>query len=279
MTPAAHPSKRVRSAHVEWVQERMAERDWQIVADVERLRLATGAQIERLHFTAVAPSARGRVRRLVLARLVKWRVLTTMERRIGGVRAGSRGLVFALDSAGQRLMQLDTARHEQPARVRRPGTVTERFVAHTLAVSELYVALREVERRTPGLIVEAFNTEPASWWPDGLGGWLKPDAYAALASAEFVDHCWVEVDRATESLPTVGRKLRAYLDFLNRGQLGPADLMPRVLVTVPDEARAEGVRREIRRLPAPGDELVSVALHGQAAEVLAAGLLTPDGSP
>ena len=40
------------------------------------------------------------VRRRVLGRLVQARVLGTLERRIGGVRAGSQGLVFFLDVAG-----------------------------------------------------------------------------------------------------------------------------------------------------------------------------------
>jgi hypothetical protein len=282
MTPAARPSKRVHAAHVEWVAERIGERDRQIVADVNRLRLVSAVQIERLHFADIAPSARARVRRRVLGRLVEWRVLMPLERRIGGVRAGSAGLVFALDSAGQRLMQQEAASQAQPSRVRRPGAMSERFVAHVMAVSELYVALREIERQAQGnptgLTVETFDAEPASWRPDGLHDWLKPDAYVALATTEFVDHTWVEVDRATESLPRLRSKLGSYIDFVNRGQLGPQGLVPQVLVAVPDEKRAEAVRREIGRLPEPAGELFDVVLHGEAADSLVAALLAPEGS-
>ena len=44
-----------------------------------------------------------------------------------------------------------------------------------------------------GVRLGGFDAEPAAWWPNGLGGWLKPDAYVRLASGNFVDHWWIEV--------------------------------------------------------------------------------------
>jgi hypothetical protein len=71
-----------------------------------------------------------------------------------------------------------------------------------------------------------------------------------LAAGEIED-CWaVEVDKATEHLPTLKRKCEAYVDFHQRGQLGPHGVMPRVLITVPDEKRREAVATMLNKLPA-----------------------------
>jgi hypothetical protein len=94
---------RVRLSHVEHIAEQLSPRDTQIMDTVHRLRLATGAHLERLHFADLSPASRGRTRRRVLNRLVSWRLLATLPRRIGGVRAGSTGLTYHLDTAGSRI--------------------------------------------------------------------------------------------------------------------------------------------------------------------------------
>jgi protein involved in plasmid replication-relaxation len=137
---AEHRPRRVRQAHVEWVAERLSDRDRAIIGSVARLRLATGAQLERLHFHGLSPRVRARVRRRVLARLVAWRVLMCLERRIGGVRAGSTGLTFALDTAGQQLV-----RHRDGSS-RRPREPSVTLLGHTLSIAEVYVALVERSR-------------------------------------------------------------------------------------------------------------------------------------
>jgi Replication-relaxation len=255
--------QRVRRAHVEWVGERLGERDRAILNSVARLRLLSGSQLERLHFSDVSSSARARVRRRVLARLVSWRVLLTLERRIGGVRAGSSGLVFALDSAGQWLASAASGRH----RTEPPGGL---FVAHQLKVAELYVSLVERARQDEAVTLGEFMAEPASWWPNGLGGWLKPDAYLSLKADGVTDAWWLEQDMSTERLPTIQRKLRAYLDFAARGQVGPTGVMPRVLLSVPDDARQDAIGELIARLPYPADELLYVTTAARAASFLLA---------
>ncbi|OHV61392.1 replication-relaxation family protein [Pseudofrankia sp. BMG5.36] len=267
--------QRVSAGQVERLAGLLSERDWRIVIDLQRVKVLTGQQLDQLHFQDVATSARGRVRRRTMARLRDWRVVAALERRIGGERAGSSGLIFTLDTAGRRLLERHQAAPDEPApatRIRRPRTPRPLFLAHALAVSQLYVDLAAAVKAVRGLTLDAFATEPACWWPDG-GGWLKPDAYLALASTEFVDHVWAEVDRATESLPTLRGKLHTYLDFLNRGELGPGGVMPRVVISVPDDARAAAIRREVARLPDTGVELFSVVRHEVTAQAIVGGLL------
>jgi hypothetical protein len=216
----------VRQSHVEWVAERLSDRDWQIIEAINRLCLMSGNQLERLCFATLSGHARSVVRGRVLRRLDHWQVLTVLPRRIGGAARGSSGSVFALGATGARLCAEQQVVAMTQERVRHPGMPTERSVRHTLAVSEVYVGLVE-QARPQGAQIVAFEAEPTSWWPNGLGSFLKPDAYTLLALGNVRDHWWVEVDLATESLPTVKRKLLAYLDFIERGQLGPSNLVPR----------------------------------------------------
>jgi hypothetical protein len=263
MTAAARPV-RVRQKHVEWVRERLGDRDRAILATVHRLRLVQSSQLERLHFLDLPPSHRARTRRRVLRRLVDWRVLLPLERRIGGVRAGSAGLVYALDTAGCWLANLDARTRGDELAIRRPAEPSPALLAHTLGVAELYVQLREQERGG-GFTLVKFMTEPGSWQPNGLGGWLKPDAYLAVATADLSDHWWVELDMATESLPTIRKKLTAYLDFVRRGQRGPQGVVPRVLVSVPTEKRRQAVAEIISQLPPPANRLMRIVTHEHAA--------------
>ena len=269
--------QRVRSALVVGLAEQLTEREWQIMETVNRLRLVTGRQLERLHFTGLSGKSRPVVRWRVLKRLVGWQVLAPLPRRVGGGLRGSGQLAYALDTAGERLLLLRRNLRKDDERIRRPGQPGERFVKHTLAVSELYVSL--VERsRLDGYRVDEFWAEPAAWWPNGVGGWMKPDAYVALvalSTADVTDHWWIEVDLATEAVPTLRGKFLAYTDFANRGQLGPSGVVPRVLVTVPTEYRHQTMSHVVAGLPAPADQLLSVALHEAAVDAVTAALHTP----
>lgn len=172
---------RLRPSQVEWVADRLTARDWQIIEAVNRLRLLTGAQIERLFFAGVA-SGRSRIasRSRVLHRLVAWRVLVPLPRRIGGAGRGSTTLAFALDSAGVRLVRERQIAAGYLPRVRRPGSPGERTVRHILAVSESCVTLTDLARvhgshlpssspnrpaGGPTALVESSSPTPTPCWP------------------------------------------------------------------------------------------------------------------
>lgn len=271
---AAQPPKRVRANHVAWVRERMSERDWKILELVNRLHLVTGLQVERVIFTPLSPNSRIVARSRTLSRLVCWRILSRLPRRVGGPKRGSSVAVYALDSAGQWLLNERANHSTERAMIRRPGTPGERFTAHTLAVSELYVQLVEAEQARL-LRVRTFQAEPASWWSTGRGGWLKPDTYFVVSNSRSDYLWWAEIDRATESLPTIERKLRAYLDFEHQGLAGPRGALPRVLIAVPDERRRTAVSEVVARLPEPARELFTVVVASMAVDVVVAVMEPP----
>ncbi|WP_045877253.1 replication-relaxation family protein [Pseudofrankia sp. DC12] len=230
-------------------------RERELLATLAVVRVATGAQLVRLHLGDVsARRARG-----VLAGMVARRLLGRLPRRVGGVRAGSAGFVYTLDVAGQRLMNPERTRWQRPWPVGTP------FLAHSLAVTELYVALREAE--AAGLLVVAgFQAEPASWrsFP-GVGGGrmvLKPDGRVTLRLGRYEDTWIVEIDRATESLSTIRRKCETYIRYWQSGREG--EVFPRVLWVVPDEGRRDQLLAALSRLPADTWQLFTVALTGDA---------------
>src|SRR5262249_1881414 len=145
-------------------------------------------------------------------------VLHRLDRRIGGVYAGSAGYVYGLSAAGQRLTT-----HTGPAggkRLRRPWEPAAGFVDHVLAVSERYGGLRTLEREGRIEVIR-FDAEPACWrrWTtvNGEHATLKPDAFAVLGVADYELHRFVEVDRSTESTTVLARKAMAYVDYWKTG--------------------------------------------------------------
>lgn len=262
-----HGVQRVRPHDVERVAERLSERDWAVIEIVNRLRMVRGDQCERLLFSYLHGRSRVVSRGRVLRRLVAWQVLDVLPRRVGGSPRGSSGSVYVLGLIGQRLLVQRQLMAGASARVRRAGVPTDRTLRHTLAVSELCVSLIERAWST-GFHVAAFEAEPACWCPDGLGAYLKPDAYALLVRDQIRDHWWIEIDLATESLPTLKRKFLTYLSFVERGQLAPDNVIPRVLVTVPSEQRRDAVLVLLNRLPDPADKMFGVVTERHAVDYL-----------
>lgn len=249
----------------------LSERDHAIIRNVGELRLASARQIERLHFPvpeshASAISA-ARTARRTLERLVRHRLLVRLERRIGGVRAGSASFVYAIGVVGERIAGLPGPRR----RFREPSAL---FVAHTLAVAELYARLHETERAGQ-FQLSAIEAEPRCWRQfSGLGGktMVKPDLFIALASGGFDYRWFVEIDLGSEHLPAVLRKCQAYEAYYRTGvEQTRNHVFPRVLWAVPDEVRLVHIRRAISRASGLTKELFVTVTIDRVLSALAGG--------
>jgi len=258
---------RVRPAHVDRLAARLSPRDWRVIETVNRLRVVSGWQLERLCFAELG-SARSRTvtRSRVLGRLVRERVLVAVGRQIGGAGRGSTVQAYALDVAGRQLVVRRQLGEAERLRVRRPGAPGERTLRHTLAVSELYAQLVE-QAPAADARVATFRAEPGAWWPNGLGGFIKPDAYVVLGRGDVRDHWWAEVDLATESLPTIRAKIQTYLSFRERGARGPDEVLPWLVISTTTAKRRAAIAELVRRLPEAA-ELVTVVEGREAAETM-----------
>jgi hypothetical protein len=242
-----------------------------IVGQVADLRLMSARQIEAIHFSASeheSVQAAARARQRVLGRLVRDRLLIRLERRIGGVRAGSVGFVFAVGPVGYRLLVAG-------GHVRRFQEPTSRFLDHTLATAQLIVDVTIASRR--GLLdILVCQAEPRCHREfSGLSGrrLLRPDAFLALGVGAFEWRWFCEIDRGSESVPVILRKCRLYADYYQSGQeqAKHGGAFPTVCWIVPDTRRAERLRQAIehdRHLP---DRLFKVTTSGQALTVLMGG--------
>lgn len=249
----------------------LSDRDLDIVREVGAFRVLSADQIRRRFFPVLefgSPAGALRRSQRVLKRLVVDGVLETLDRRVGGVRAGSAGHCYVLGYRGQRLLNPDR-------RARSRYALGERFVEHALAVAELAVRLVDVERRGEIEVVEV-QPEPAAWrqfvGSSGQVEVLKPDLFTAVGVVANEYRWFVEVDRATESLTRVERKCRLYLAYLHSGREQEAHgVFPKVLWTVPHEKRYRQVLGVLAALPPPADRLFTADLHDNAINHLKGG--------
>lgn len=254
----------VTASRIERLQRELTDRERTVLVTLRRVRVATAGHLTRLHGLGITE----RHMRRLLAGLTDRRLIARLERTVGGKKAGSSGWVYALDVAGQRLL-------EAPRTRRRPWTPGQRFLAHTLAVTDLYVRLVEAERAEMLELIE-FTTEPACWRTfTGSGGGravLKPDAYAVVGVGEYADHYFLEVDRGTVSAATLIRQAGVYVDYWHSGrEQERAGVFPQVLWVVPDEARKAVVAEALARQPAETWELFGVVTVSAAVRMMSGG--------
>jgi Replication-relaxation len=250
----------------ERLRDGLSDRDLAVTDSIQEHRFLTAQHIQALHFGDHSTSAAGaRVCRRVLARLAKERVLVRLQRRVGGVRAGSSSYIYALGPIGRRLVA-------GGRRVTEPSWL---FLDHTLAVADARVELVRADMAGKLELVDA-EVEPLSWrrytGPGGASEVVRPDLYVVTSHGEFED-CWfLEIDRGTESPAAVGRKCRAYHAYWRTGaEQAQHGTFPLVLWVVPDVARARriekvissarGLKRELFRMTT-GENLVQLISEG-----------------
>lgn len=226
----------------------LTERDGRILEDLERFRLLTTRQLQRLHFparplgthTTASSATRGMTR--VLTRLEALGAITRLARRIGGIKHGSAVTIWQLGAAGDRYLRTLRGDHSRK-RYEEPGLA---FTAHMLAVADLAVTLIEQANAGHYELLE-LEGEPTCWRTFAGSGatviTLKPDILAVTADSTTETHSFIEVDLGTEHIPAVLRKCRTYQRYHATGsEQANRGLFPAVLWIVPDAKRAEKLR-------------------------------------
>lgn len=232
------------NADLQVLARRLTERDWAILADVERFRLLSTRHIQQLHFgeghASVLAATRGTVR--VLGRLEGHGLLARLERRIGGARQGSSGSVWQLAAAGERLLRSQRGDRTRRRFVEPSPTFTE----HTLQVASVAVDIITAARahRFELLRLEA---EPQCWrlFVNAAGSQerLRPDLFVVVADEEFETRAFIEVDRSTEHLPVIIRKQGAYERYFRTGrEQAEAGVFPAIVWLTQGEGRIERMR-------------------------------------
>jgi hypothetical protein len=251
---------------------RLNQREQAILATVERLRLLRADHVRRLFFDDISSDAgSARLSRRSLATLVEDGLLSRLERRVGGARAGSSGHVYTITAAGRRLNAYRRGTGTPSNRgVHEPG---QPFVAHTLAIADLYLALVEAERAGT-LELLGFESEPTCWrtftGPVGATQTLKPDAYLRVGADEYEYASLVEVDCGTEGRSALVRKAHVYLSYWRSGREQAAErgLFPKVVWIAAADSRARFLGELLDALPDDGKQLFAATTTAEAIGVL-----------
>jgi Replication-relaxation len=246
---------------------RLTDRDRAVTHSVCELRFVSGAQLARMHFA----DSDARAARRALLRLTRLDVLERLDRRVGGVRAGSAGFIYRLGLAGQRLaLEHGWIADRRRRRSRIPGML---FMNHALAVAELHTRLTEAERDGRIELLE-LRAEPACWrrQTSGVGAsapTLKPDSFLRVGVGDWEDSYFIEVDMGSEGSRALDRQLRAYAAYWQSGrEQETCGVFPKVLWLAPDEQRAAAIEDCVRLLPREARELFEVELFAEAVGVV-----------
>jgi hypothetical protein len=265
----AAAESRLSRRQADRVGRSLGDRDRAILHSLAAHRFLTTAQIERFHFADhQSPEAAARICRRVLHRLHQLRVLEHLDRRVGGVRAGSASYVWRVGLVGDRLLR---AGPDQPRARRKEPSL--RWLEHCLAIADTHLMLRDLA--TSGAIeLLQVQTEPTCWRTAASFGdrMLKPDLFALTASGDYEDHWYIEVDRATESLPTLLRKCAQYEDYRRTAtEQQERGIFPLVIWIVPDDIRAGKLRAAITASRSLDSSLYRICTPASFAEVITGG--------
>jgi len=255
---------------LERLRGELSGRDLAVVGQVGELRLMSARQIRTVHFPLDEHDnelAAVRACQRVLARLVRDGLVVRLERRVGGVRAGSASFVYGLGPVGQRVLSLGGPR-------RRYHEPTVRFLDHTLAITQLVVDMTTASRRG-SVEVLVCQAEPRCYreFTAAAGRTvLRPDLFLALGVGEFEHRWFVEIDRGHESLPVLVRKCRLYEAYYQSGkEQADHGVFPRVCWVVPDDRRGDRLEGAIGRDRRLTDRLFVVTTTGQGLATLVGG--------
>lgn len=253
-----------RPARARTLRGRLSDRDRAVLRSLAACRLLTGRQLQRLHVDSANRVTAARRSRAVLRRLTELRAVVRLDRRIGGIQAGSDGHVYGLSRLGFAVLAADG----EPLHGKTVWETKPAFQDHLLAIGELYVGLHELHRRGAIELLD-FQTEPAAWrWFPGPSGErlpLKPDAFVSLGVGDYEQRLFVEVDCGTESLPTIQRKCRRYLDYYRSGlEQQRHDVFPRVWWLASSGRREARLADLVATLTPDEQALFAVGLLGDA---------------
>lgn len=218
-----------------------------LLALVAAHRFATTTQLARLTVLEYAsPASALRQTQRHLASLAQQRLLTSLERRVGGWQGGSAVTIWAATTRGHRLVAAENGEDEEVPRRQRPREVSTTFLDHLLAITEVRTSIEEaVRQQTDTEAVVAL--EPECWRtalsPSGQVQVLRPDLAVTITSPAYEDRYLIEVDRATENPGRVIATCWRYQE--HQARIGDGDVFPLVVWLVPNDRRRHRLERAI----------------------------------
>lgn len=209
-------AKRTPAQRLPQIERSLGDRDRAVLDSLDHFGFATTTQLQTLHFSDHhSPRAAARATQRALLRLAELGIIEHLDRRIGGIRAGSASFVWRIGPVGDALLRRE---HDRPRARRKEPSL--RTLDHRLAAVDC-VGRLTIAARSGAFALESVQTEPQSWrpflGPGGVQAVLKPDLAIVTTTTDYEDRWFVEVDRATESLPTLLGKCLQYERYRRSG--------------------------------------------------------------
>ena len=228
----------------------LSAKEEQLLKFLLKAKYTTTKQLARLYFTdSMSSSTALRRANLTTKKLNEKGYIRHLDRRIGGVRAGSGSFVWKINTKGmkylkQKQMNLSITRQNN-------YEPTWHHLEHTLAISEIYVQLTELKNKHSIQSIDSFQFEPNCWrgWLDNHAGRmiLKPDCYIEISLDNYLYNYFVEVDKNSESLTRIVNKSKQYIRYFNLNiEQKDTGIFPLVLWVVPDDKRKLAITRRIQ---------------------------------
>lgn len=265
-------SQRLGRRGLDELRRSLSARDLAVLRSVDEHRYLTTGQVEGFHFMDHVTESTGRsVTRRVLRRLSALRILTHLDRRVGGVRAGSASFVWRVGPVGHRLLRTEPKGSRRRWQYE-PGS---KFLSHCLAIADAHLAL-VIADRAAQLDLLTIQLEPECWRSfTGLGGGrlvLQPDLYVVTGAGEIEDHWFIEIDRGTESLTTLLGKCAQYEAYRRSGiEQTDGGGFPLVVWVLPDQDRAERLARSLARAQGLTPDIFRLTTYEQFVGLIAGG--------
>jgi len=220
-----------------------------LLALVAAHRFATTTQLARLTAPEYAsPASALRQTQRHLASLAQQRLLTSLERRVGGWQGGSAVTIWAATTRGHRLVAAENGEDVEVPRRQRPREVSTTFLDHLLAITEVRTSIEETVRQEADTEA-AVALEPECWRtalsPSGQVQVLRPDLAVTVTSPAYEDRYLVEVDRATENPGRVIATCWRYQEHQAQASDGDGGVFPLVVWLVPTDCRRHRLERAI----------------------------------
>ena len=221
-----------------------------LLALVAAHRFATTTQLARLTALEYAsPASALRQTQRHLASLAQQRLLTSLERRVGGWQGGSAVTIWAATTRGHRLVAAENGEWEEVPRRQRSREVSTTFLDHLLAITEVRTSIEEAVRQEVDTEA-AVALEPDCWrtrlGPSGQVQVLRPDLAVTITSPAYEDRYLIEVDRATENPGRVIATCWRYQEHqATSAQASDGGVFPLVVWLVPTDRRRHHLERAI----------------------------------
>jgi hypothetical protein len=241
--------KRISKPELRRQSALLDSREIEILQTINHVKFITANQLQRIFFTKNQNQATNlRACNRLVNKLKKFGLIASLEQRIGGKRAGSGSTIWTISSAGFQLLRLDEINSMKATRKKlyEPNIL---FLEHTLAISEVYTRLKELDRKKKIELLEV-QYEPKCWRTFSLKStstFLKPDLFARFAQTdEYEEFYFLELDQATEAPSRVVKKCKFYISYYNSGiEQRSNGVFPYVLWITVNEKRREQLIRYI----------------------------------